>query len=206
MLSCRHVDAAFVGGLISNLIRAPGLPLSAILEAHIANQAACIGRQTIHYQPTRLGLSFGYFRKMSSDEELDPLTAPGHYTAHQRPSIQNLLFPRGKSIVYATLASPSPRRNSYRASYPLRPEYIQQRSQLLLERNNCPPHSWEHFRKSDDDLKAIKNKKIRKFYEDQVLSPFHWPLIWQNSLIDDLLLVDYILESPVPSNVRIQIV
>jgi hypothetical protein len=45
---------------------------------------------------------------------------------------------------------------------------MRHRSLALLERTQAPAHSWEKFRKSEEELKAIKKKKVRQFYEDQV--------------------------------------
>jgi hypothetical protein len=103
---------------------------------------------------------------MASDEEIDPLI-PG---SRQPPPLQNLLFPRRKTQVFMPLTAPSGR-NSRRCSYTLTPEYSRQRTQVLLERQNMPAHSWERYRKSADELKTIKKRKVREFYEDQV-----WPL------------------------------
>lgn len=103
---------------------------------------------------------------MSADEEIDPL-APD-YLSQQRiiqPTPQHLLFPRSRTQMgFMPLTSPSSRRNSsYR-----RPESSRHRSQALLERSNAPVYSWEKFRKSENELQQIKNKKVRLFYENQV--------------------------------------
>lgn len=103
---------------------------------------------------------------MSSDEEIDPLTTD--HSSQPRivqPPLQHLLVPRSRTQMgFMPLSSPSSRRNSsYR-----RPDINRNRSQALLERNHTPAHSWERFRKSEDELREIKNKKVRLFYENQV--------------------------------------
>lgn len=103
---------------------------------------------------------------MDSDEEADPFTIPSSQS--QGSNFQSLLFPRNRSQVFMPLTSPASRRNSRRLSYSSHPEYRTRRSQALLERNNFASHPWERFRKSEDELKQIKNKKVRRFYDNQV--------------------------------------
>ena len=102
---------------------------------------------------------------MFSDEEIDPLTLD--YSQHRitQPPLQNLLFPRSRAQMgFMQLPSPSLRRNSsYR-----RLDSGRRRTQALLERNCTPAHSWEKYRKSDVELRGIKSKKVRQFYENQV--------------------------------------
>jgi len=66
------------------------------------------------------------------------------------------------------LTSPSSRRRSSYIAIPPQPEHHRRRTQALLDRSATPAYLWEKFRVSDDDLKAIKKKKIRQFYENQV--------------------------------------
>ena len=103
---------------------------------------------------------------MASDDEADPLSivrSPSHQT------LQNLLFPRSRAI-FMPLTSPSTlrRNSSFRYSFGSRPEPSRHRSQALLERSKTPAHSWDKFRKADDELRGIKKKKVRLFYERQV--------------------------------------
>ena len=110
--------------------------------------------------------SVPHLKQMESDDEMDPL-ALNHSLSHQH--LQSLLFPRSRSI-FMPLTSPSTirRNSSFRYSFGSRHEYQRHRSQALLERNSAPAHSWENFRKSDDELRAMKKKKVRQFYERQV--------------------------------------
>ena len=113
---------------------------------------------------------------MSSDDEVEPLAPVQRSLSQTR--LQNLLFPRGKTQAIMPLKPPSSRRTSYRSSYvagPSQPEHHRRRTQALLDRSATPTYSWDKFRVSDDDLKVIKKKKIRQFYENQV---FHSWLEW----------------------------
>jgi hypothetical protein len=103
---------------------------------------------------------------MSSDEEVERLAPTQRSLSQTR--LQNLLFPRGKAQAYMPLTSLSPRRRSSYIAGPSQPEHHRRRTQALLDRSATPAHSWDKFRVSDDDLKAIKKKKIRQFYENQV--------------------------------------
>jgi hypothetical protein len=103
---------------------------------------------------------------MASDDEHD-LTPGGHHNAHQQALLQNLMFPRSKSQMFMPLTSPQSRRNSHRASS-ARPEHSHRRSQALLDRSSTPAQAWEKYRKSEEELKVIKNRKVRQFYEKQV--------------------------------------
>jgi hypothetical protein len=42
------------------------------------------------------------------------------------------------------------------------------RSQALLDRTRTPAPAWEKWKKSHEELKGIKSKKVREFYENQV--------------------------------------
>ena len=68
-------------------------------------------------------------------------------------------------MAFMQLTSPLSRRNSIRPQHISRPELGIHRSQTG---NNFVSQPWEKFRKSDADLKSVKNKKVRKFYENQV--------------------------------------
>jgi hypothetical protein len=101
---------------------------------------------------------------MASDDEFNPLTL-GRSISHQQLT---LLFPRSRAV-FTPMTSPSIRRNSsFRYSNGLRPDSLRHRNQILLERAQTPAHSWEKFRKSEEELKSIKKKIVRRFYEDQV--------------------------------------
>ena len=105
---------------------------------------------------------------MASDDEVDPLSI-ARSASHQ--TLQSLLFPRSRAIVeFMPLTSPSTlrRNSSFRYSFGSRPEHARHRTSALLERSRTPAHSWDKFRKSDDELRAIKKKKVRLFYERQV--------------------------------------
>ena len=103
---------------------------------------------------------------MASDDEVDPLSIV-RSASHQ--TLQNLLFPRSRAI-FMPLTSPATlrRNSSFRYSFGSRPEPSRHRSQALLERIKTPAHSWDKFRKSDDELRGIRKKKVRLFYEQQV--------------------------------------
>ena len=105
---------------------------------------------------------------MESDDELDPLSI-ARSPSHQH--LQSLLFPRSRAI-FMPLTSPSTirRNSSFRYSFGSRPDYQRHRSQALLERTRNPAHCWDKFRKSEDELRSIKKKKVRQFYERQVSS------------------------------------
>jgi len=106
----------------------------------------------------------------SDDEEIDPLSEPSSYgTFHQTRPLQQLLFPRGRSQVFTplTLTSPPPGPR-YSSSRQYRPDFMRARSVSLLDRSQCFSASWDIFLKSDKELKAIKNRKVREFYADQV--------------------------------------
>jgi len=70
-------------------------------------------------------------------------------------------------MVFMPLTSSPSRRNSHRS---VRPESGRHRSQILLERNLTPAHAWDKYRKPEDEIKLIKSKKVRQFYENQVFS------------------------------------
>ena len=111
---------------------------------------------------------FELAQDMASDDEVDPIFL-GRSASHQ--TLQNLLFPRSRAIMdFMPLTSPSTlrRNSSFRYSFGSRPDYQRHRSQALLERHRTPSHSWDKFRKSDEELRAIKKKKVRDFYENQV--------------------------------------
>jgi len=79
------------------------------------------------------------------------------------------MFVRPKSQVFLNIAvSPSPptRRHSHHYSS----EGFHRRNQSLLERSRTPAVPWEKYRKSPEELKMIKSKKVRTFYEHQVAS------------------------------------
>ena len=119
-----------------------------------------------HHHRTAAASSPTSYDCMSSYEEIDPL-APDSSSQSRiiQPPLQQLLFPRSRTQMgFMPLTSPSSRRNS---SYRRR-ESSRHRSQALLERCNTPAHSWEKFRKSEEELREIKNKKVRLFYENQV--------------------------------------
>src|SRR5271163_68415 len=106
----------------------------------------------------------------SDDEEEDPLSTPRSSISH--PNFQTLLFPRHKVQKFMPL-TPS-RHSSFRSSYTnlagLRHETAHHRSVALLQRTNFPTHPWDKWRKSEVELKGIKKKKVRQFYEEQVSS------------------------------------
>jgi hypothetical protein len=106
---------------------------------------------------------------MASDEDYD-LTPGGQRDIHQQALFQNLMFPRGKTQMFMPLTSPQSRRNSHRASS-IRPEPTHRRSQALLDRTSTPAQEWEQYRKSEEELKVIKKRKVRQFYENQVQPP-----------------------------------
>lgn len=70
--------------------------------------------------------------------------------------------------MFMPLKSSTSHRHTHRCSSISNSEYLRHRSLVLLERQNMPAHSWERYRKSADELKAIKKRKVREFYEDQV--------------------------------------
>jgi hypothetical protein len=45
------------------------------------------------------------------------------------------------------------------------------RSQALLDRTRTPAPAWEKWKKSCVELRGIKNRKVREFYETQVRPP-----------------------------------
>ena|SRR5271156_2900826 len=106
----------------------------------------------------------------SDDEEIDPLISPrGSFS---RQSLGNFVFPRNKMQKFLPLGStPSRSRRSsavgISASF-ARPGFDRQRSSALLDRTHSPRIDWEKYRKEDDELKGMKKKTLRKFYEDQV--------------------------------------
>jgi hypothetical protein len=102
----------------------------------------------------------------STDDELDPATSPGLLGPHFHSPIQNLLFPRAKSQVFMPLTSPFRRNSSFKNL--ARPEVAQHRSQALLDRSRTPAQQWFSYRKPEEEIKAIKNKKVREFYNNQV--------------------------------------
>jgi|SRR5579859_3999104 len=103
---------------------------------------------------------------MTFDGEPDAATLHwGGAANHAHDSPLGLLFPRNRSQIFMPLTAP--RRNSHRPAS-IRAEYIQNRSQVLLERHRTPAIPWDRYRKSEEEIKAIKNKKVRRFYEDQV--------------------------------------
>src|SRR5579859_1035976 len=111
---------------------------------------------------------------MASNEEhhqehhLDSDGEHTHYSQHhQQALLQNLFFPRSRSQIFLPLNSSHGRRNSFRPSAS-RQENALRRSQALLQREQTPALAWEKYRKSDNELKCIKNKRVREFYEDQV--------------------------------------
>jgi hypothetical protein len=106
---------------------------------------------------------------MASDEDYD-LTPGGDHNTHQQALLQNLIFARGKTQMFMPLTSPQSRGNSHRASS-IRPEPSRRRSHALLDRSCTPAQAWEQYRKSDEELKAIKKRKVRRFYENQVSTP-----------------------------------
>lgn len=111
---------------------------------------------------------------MYSDDEVDPHLTPLQYNRSQT-SLQNLFFPRGKTQVFTPLTSASAlRRNSSFRSTPVRPG--RHRSQVLLDRSGTPAHNWEKFRKTEEELKGIKKKKVREFYENQVFTSLYFEL------------------------------
>lgn len=65
-------------------------------------------------------------------------------------------------------------------------ENLQEMRPYHLIGKSVPLQSWEKFRKSDEEIKSIKNKKVRKFYENQ------------NELIDRFIEVDKLLDSGIP--------
>jgi len=97
-----------------------------------------------------------------------------HYSQHhQQPLLQNLFFPRSRSQIFLPALNSSPaRRNSFRPTGS-RPEYALRRSQALLQREQTPALAWEKYRKPEEELKGIKNRKVREFYENQVLFSLH---------------------------------
>src|ERR1700738_4649452 len=104
----------------------------------------------------------------SYDDEQDPLSlSRGHspsisHVNHHQPPLQNLLFPRNRSQIFTPLTPP--RQNSFRSPTRVR------RSQALLDRSRTPAQAWEKYRKSAEEIKAIKSRKVRQFYENQVCS------------------------------------
>jgi hypothetical protein len=107
---------------------------------------------------------------MASDEEhhLDSDGEHTHYSQHhQQALLQNLFFPRSRSQIFLPLHSSPGRRESFRRSGS-RPENAHRRSQALLQREQTPALAWDKYRKSDEELKSIKNRKVRGFYENQV--------------------------------------
>ena len=76
----------------------------------------------------------------------------------------------------------SSRRMSYAANILLTPQV---RSQRLIGNNN-PRYQWEQYWKSDEQLKEIKNKKVRKYYERN------------NYLIQHYMYIDRLLDSSLP--------
>lgn len=53
----------------------------------------------------------------------------------------------------------------------------------------CAPGELEHFRKSDDELKSVKNRAVREFYERQ------------NEILDGFLEVEEVLTSTLPAKI-----
>ena|SRR5271170_7920480 len=105
---------------------------------------------------------------MSSDEEIDPLVLSHHQSHQTQPPLHTLLFPRSKTTTFMPLTSSSNsfrRNSSYRS---LRPDSHRHRSQSLLERSRTPAHAWDKYRKPEGEIKVIKSKKVRQFYENQV--------------------------------------
>lgn len=74
------------------------------------------------------------------------------------------------------------RRMSYQASVLMTPQV---RSQRLIGHTN-PRYKWEQYWKSDDDLKKIKKKKVRRYYERN------------NYLIQHYMYIDRLLDSSLP--------
>src|ERR1700726_1226001 len=80
-----------------------------------------------------------------------------HYSQHhQQALLQNLFFPRSRSQIFLPLHSSPGRRESFRRSGS-RPENAHRRSQALLQREQTPALAWDKYRKSDEELKRIKN-------------------------------------------------
>jgi hypothetical protein len=80
-----------------------------------------------------------------------------------------LLFARPRSQIF--LPAPAPvRRPSYYGAVAVPSGRQQRRSVALLDRSKAPVIHWEEYRKSVKEIKAIKSKKMRRFYEKQVFS------------------------------------
>ncbi|KAJ7505577.1 hypothetical protein B0H11DRAFT_2273063 [Mycena galericulata] len=62
-------------------------------------------------------------------------------------------------------------------------------SELGQEMIQCSPSEFEHFRKSEDELKTIKNRGVREFYQQQ------------NEILDSFLEVEAVLTSTLPDNI-----
>jgi hypothetical protein len=77
---------------------------------------------------------------------------------------RSLMFVRPKSQIFLPIA-PSSRRYSYHHSTT---EGAHRRSQALLDRSRNPAVAWDKYRKSPEELKDIKSRKVRLFYENQV--------------------------------------
>jgi hypothetical protein len=84
------------------------------------------------------------------------------------------MYPRARLM---PVTGPLSRKNSYRATtahgtLTAQTASLRHRSQALLDRTRTPAPTWEIWRKSEAELKGIKNKKVRDFYENQVLRPY----------------------------------
>ena len=112
---------------------------------------------------------------MSSYEEIDPLSTDFAPVSNTHPLLQQILSARNRNQMFVPLASPASLRRNSSYRFLNRPhENPRHRSQLLLERSQTPAHLWEKFRKSDEELKSIKKKTVRNFYENQVWQAVSW--------------------------------
>ena len=76
---------------------------------------------------------------------------------------RSLMFVRPKSQIFMPLTPSSSRRYSYYHSR----EGFHQRNQALLDRSRTPAVAWEKYRKSPEEMKLIKSRKVREFYKNQ---------------------------------------
>lgn len=65
-------------------------------------------------------------------------------------------------------------------------ENLQEMRPYHLIGKSVPLASWEKYRKSDEEIKTVRNRKVRKYYEKQ------------NELIDRYIEVDKLLDSGIP--------
>jgi len=109
---------------------------------------------------------------VSDDDEIDPLavTTPSvsrlnSLVVPDRSSFQSFMLPRERFL--PVTGPPSRRATSY-GTWTIGTSGFRHRSQVLLDRTRTPAPAWEKWRKPDGELKKVKDRKVREFYENQV--------------------------------------